>query len=432
MPDLSPSETRALNALDTAAMVADLVELVSIPSITGTDAEADAQAWVAGRLGRLGLDVDHWEMDVPALERTAGYPGREAERSQAWGVVGSTPADSSAGSAQAGPTLILQGHVDVVPPGDLDRWPGRDPFSPRIDGGVLHARGACDMKAGVVATIAAVRAVLAAGSELQGRVAIHSVISEEDGGLGAFGTLLRGHTGDACVIPEPTSGTVITANGGALTFGLSVPGQATHGSTPYAGHSAIDAYLPLHAVLAELERERNARVDPLMAEYPVAYPISVGILSAGDWASSVPDLLTAQGRLGIAIGEDPADARAALTERVADVCARDPWLRDHPVTVSWPGGQFASGRLPAGDPLLGLVQDAVADVGGTRPRERGAPYGSDSRLYNGAGIPTLHLGPGEVRHAHSPDEQVALAEVGAVAAALVLVILRTAGSGPGA
>jgi acetylornithine deacetylase len=424
VPDLTAAETRALDALDRAAMVADLAELVAIPSVTGTDAEAEAQAWVARRLDRMGLDVDHWEMDLAALQAAEGYPGREAERSTAWGLVGRTP------GGREGPTLILGGHVDVVPAGDLDRWPGRDPFTPRVLAGSLHGRGACDMKAGVICNLAALAAVRAAGTRLRGSVAIHSVVSEEDGGLGAFGTLARGHTGDACIITEPTSGTVVTANGGALTFELSVPGQATHASTPYEGHSAIDAYLPLHAALAELERERNVDVDPVMAEYPVAYPISVGVLRAGDWASTVPDLVTAQGRLGVALGEDPAAARAALHERVAAACAADPWLREHPATVRWPGGQFASGRLPAGHPLRDLVQDAVADANRVqRPRERGAPYGSDLRLYAGAGIPTLHVGPGQVRYAHSSAEQVRLDELGTVAAALVLAILRTAGAG---
>jgi len=419
VPDLTSEQTRCLAAVDHAAMVADLAELVAIPSVTGTDAEADAQAWMAHRMDAMGLQVDHWQMDVEALTAADGYPGREAARSQAWGLVATTVPTGD------GPTLILQGHVDVVPPGDLGRWPGRDPFAARVQSGSMHGRGTVDMKAGLVCNLAALAAVQAAGVALRGTVALHSVVSEEDGGLGAFGTLARGYTGDACIITEPTSGTVICANAGALTFELTVPGQATHGATPYAGHSAVDAYLPLHAALAELEAERNVDVDDLMAEYPLAYPISVGTVRAGDWASTVPDLLTVSGRMGVAIGEDPARAREALSQRVASVCAADPWLRDHPATVRWPGGQFASGALPAGHPLLALVQDAVADANRVpRPRPRAAPYGSDLRLYSAAGIPTVHLGPGEVRHAHSPDEQVPLAQLQTVTFALVLAILR--------
>ncbi|MCX2950309.1 ArgE/DapE family deacylase [Lentzea sp. NEAU-D7] len=412
-------EAAALAAVDEAAIGRLLLDLLAVPSVTGSAAESDLQHVLAGHLERLDLDVDLWSMDLPELRAHPDFPGGEAPRTEAWGLVGTTP------STGDGPTLILQGHVDVVPPGDLAQWQG-DPFHPRVEGDVVHGRGACDMKAGVVAILATLAAIRAADVTPRGRVSVHFVVSEEDGGLGAFGTLRRGHTGDACIITEPTGGALMVANGGALTFRIEVPGQATHGSTRYAGVSAIDAYLPIHAALARLEARRNAGVDPLMAAYTVAYPLSVGTLQAGDWASSVPDLLVAEGRLGVALGEDPAQARADLEACVAEACASDPWLRAHPATVTWPGGQFASGRLPAGHPLAALVGDAHADVTRTaRPAEQGAPYGSDLRLYAGAGIPTLQYGPGDVRLAHGPQEQVSVSEVVTVTQALVLATLRT-------
>ncbi|MBM7862438.1 ArgE/DapE family deacylase [Lentzea nigeriaca] len=413
-------EAAALAAVDSAAIGRLLLELLEVPSVTGSAAESELQHVLAGHLERLDLDVDLWSMNLPELRAHDDFPGGEAPRAEAWGLVGSRGHDD-------GPALILQGHVDVVPPGDLAQWEG-DPFRPRVVGEVVHARGACDMKAGVVAILAALAAIRATDVRLRGRVAAHFVVSEEDGGLGAFGTLRRGHTGDACIITEPTSGALMTANAGALTFRIEVPGRATHGSTRYAGVSAIDAYLPIHHALARLEARRNVGADPLMAEYPVPYPLSVGTVQAGDWASSVPDLLVAEGRLGVALGEDPAHARADLEQCVAEACAADPWLRSHPATVTWPGGQFASGRLPAGHPLAALVGAAHADVtGGSRPAERGAPYGSDLRLYAGAGIPTLQYGPGDVRLAHGPREQVHAGEVVTVTRALVLATLRAVG-----
>jgi acetylornithine deacetylase len=97
--------------------------------------------------------------------------------------------------------------------------------------------------------------------------------------------------------------------------------------------------------------------------------------------------------------------------------------------VTWPGGQFASGRLAPGHPLVGEVADAVEAVSGTRPSEAAAPYGSDLRLYAGVGgIPTLHYGPGDVRLAHAPRESVPLAEVVEVARALALVAARRLGA----
>ncbi len=415
-------EAAALDAVDEGAIARTLLELLAVPSVTGSAAESELQHVLARHLERLGLDVDLWPVDLPGLRAHPRFPGTEAPRTEAWGLVGDTRPHGD------GPSLILQGHVDVVPPGDPARWEG-DPFRPRVEGDTVHGRGACDMKAGVVAILAALAAMNSAGVRLRGRVSAHFVVSEEDGGLGAFATLERGHTGNACVITEPTSGALMTANAGALTFRVDVPGRATHGSTRYAGVSAIDAYLPIHRALARLETRRNTGADPLMFDYPVPYPLSVGTVRSGDWASSVPDLLVAEGRLGVRLDEDPALARAELEACVAEACADDPWLRTHPATVTWPGGQFASGRLAAGHPLAALVGAAHADVtGAARPPERGAPYGSDLRLYTGAGIPTLQYGPGDVRLAHGPREQVRVSEVVTVTRALVLATLRSVGT----
>ena len=129
------------------------------------------------------------------------------------------------------------------------------------------------------------------------------------------------------------------------------------------------------------------------------------------------------------VEEDPDVARRQLEERVAAVAAADPFLRDHPPVVTWSGGQFAGGQLFPGHPLRELVLQAHADVAGQeRLRERGAPYGSDLRLYAEAGIPTLHYGPGDVRLAHGPDEAVDLDEVVRVTEALVLAVLRSCGT----
>jgi acetylornithine deacetylase len=420
---LSRSEERALAAIDRTAVVSLLMELLAVPSVSGSDAECDVQHLLTKELQALDLDVDLWAMDIDALAATDGFPGTEADRREAWGLVGTRSGESAV------PALVLQGHVDVVPPGDLSRWRSA-PFEPTIRGGAIHARGACDMKAGVVANLAAARAIRDSGAALLGGLALHLVIGEEDGGLGAFGTLRRGHTGGACVITEPTGGTLVTGVAGALTFTLEVPGAATHAATPYAGSSAIDSYVRLHAAMHELQRERNRIVDPLMREYPVAYPLVIGRLQAGDWASSVPDRLVAEGRLGVRIDEDLESARDELASWIRVVSEADPFLRDHPPVLTWSGGQFAGGRLPAGHPLGGVVAQAHADAtNGAAPRERGAPYGSDLRLYQGSGIPTLHYGPGDVRLAHSPEEAVEIDEVLQVVEALVLTTLRMAGEG---
>ena len=422
MSTLSPAETRILEAIDAETLVGQLVELVRVPSVTGTEAESELQHWHAQRLTELGYDVDLWRLDLDRLGADRGFPGTEAPRTEGYGVVAAT---GPAGR----PALVLQGHVDVVPTGDLDRWVDRDPWSGAIRGGAVHGRGACDMKAGVAANLAVARAISLSGVVLERPFGVHVVVGEEDGGLGAFATVRRGHTADAAVITEPTSGRLVVANAGALTFELRVPGRAAHGSTRLEGRSALDAFLPVYAALAELERERNADPDPLYGDLSLPYPISVGIVRVGDWASSVPDLLVAQGRLGVRLDEPVEQARAALERTVAHVCARDAWLRDHPVEVSWPGGQFASGRIDPGHPLVADVADAVATVEGRAVALGAAPYGSDLRLYAAeGGIPTLHYGPGDVRFAHAPREQVDVEELLRVTRSLAVLVARRCGA----
>lgn len=422
MTDLTTAEQRVLAALDEEALVTSLVELVRVPSVTGSDAESDLQHTMARRYEEAGLEVDLWPLDLGTLRADPDFPGTEAPRHEGYGLVATGPGEGT-------PGLVLQGHVDVVPTGDLARWAAGDPFSARVEGEVLHGRGACDMKAGVAANLAVARALHRSGVRLERRLAVHSVVSEEDGGLGAFATLRRGHGGDVAVITEPTSGRVVTANAGALTFRLEVPGRAAHGSTRLEGVSAVDAFFPLHVALRVLESRRNADADPRFADTPLPYGISVGTVRAGDWASSVPDLLVAEGRMGVRLGEDPADARRSLEEAVAEAAARDPWLGDHHPVVTWPGGQFASGRLAEGHGLLGEVVSAVEAVTGRRPEEGAAPYGSDLRLYSGVGgIPTLQYGPGDVRLAHAPRESVPLADMVEVARALAVLAARRLGA----
>lgn len=418
--DVSPAERRVLDALDEDALVATLVELVRVPSVTGSREEGQVLHLLAQRYADVGLEVDLWQDDPAVLAADPGFPGVEVPREEVWGLVGVSPGDGE-------PGLVLQGHVDVVPTGDLTTW-SVDPFGAQVLDGRLHGRGACDMKAGVAANLAVAEAIHSSGVRLERRLALHAVGGEEDGGLGAFATLRRGHRGEAAVISEPTSGRVLTANAGALTFRLEVPGRAAHGSTRLEGVSAVEAFAGLLPAIRALETRRNADPDPLFSGNGLPYGISIGTVRAGDWASTVPDLLVAEGRLGVVLGEPVEVARDAFEDVVAHAAAADPWLREHPPVVTWPGGQFASGRLPADHPLAAEVADAAATVGTPRPATGAAPYGSDLRLYAEAGIPTLQYGPGDVRLAHSCRESVALDEVVAVARALAVLAARRLGA----
>lgn len=423
-----PTETerRVLDRIDPAGILADLRELVAVPSVGGTGGEQEAQHWCADRLRELGAHVDHWRIDIDELAAQPGFPGQEVERETAFGCVGTL------GATGPRPALLFSGHTDVVPPGDLDRWPDRDPYTLRVSEGrvsdaVAAGRGTCDMKGGVVAVLGALAALRDAGVRLRRPLAVHAVPAEEDGGLGAFATLRRGHTAETGVLAEPSAGTIVAANGGSLTFRLEVTGHGTHGATRTRGVSALDKLAGLLPALRELEARRNAEPDPLFAHLDVPYPLSVGTVRAGDWASTVPDLAVAEGRYGVQLDEDVPRAQARFTDALAHACSRDPWLSEHPVRVSWPGGMFAAGRLPVGHPLLEEARTAVEAAGADRPEVFGAPYGTDLRHYAAAGVAMVQYGPGDVRYAHAHDEHVAVADLVQCARTYALLALRRCG-----
>jgi acetylornithine deacetylase len=417
---------RVFDHIDPADAVGLLTELVRIPSVSGSEAEQDIQEWLAAWLRREGLKVDHWKVPLADLAAEPDFPGMEAPREAAYGLVARLPGTG------AGRSLMLNGHVDVVPPGDFATWRAGEPFAGVLIGDDLHGRGACDMKGGLVSALLAIRALRRSGVPLAGDVLLACVVGEEDGGLGTYATLRRGWRADACVITEPTGLDVVPANGGALTFRLRVPGLAAHASRRTEGVSAVERFWPVFQALRGLERQRNTDADPVMSRWDIAYPIEIGTVNAGDWASTVPDLLVAEGRLGVALDEPVTEARAALEQAVATACADDPWLRDHPVAVEWWGGQFAPARLPVDDGgLLELVRGCHwAATGGTAD-VWGGPYGSDLRLLTGiGGIPTVQYGPGDIALAHAVNESVPVPDVLAAARTLVLVALGHCGLPP--
>ena len=405
-------------------IVAALADLVRLPSVSGTDEENTIQDVLAGQLGEMGLAVDHWQIPLAETLGAADFPGVEVDRREAWGLVGRLPGHGD------GPSLMLNTHVDVVPPGELDTWNGAAPFSGSVDSSTVYGRGACDMKAGLVAAHWATRALAAVGVPLRGDLLIACVQGEEDGGLGTYSMLQRGWRADACVIPEPTSLDIAPASGGSLTFRLQISGLATHASRRTSGVSSIEKFVPIFQALRRLEADRNRDPDPLMARWDIAFPIEIGTVRAGAWPSSVPDRLTANGRYGIALGEDLAEARTVFERTIAEACAADLWLRDHPVEVQWWGGQFASGRTELDSPIIAATRDAHRSVSDYEQRTWGTPYGSDLRLMTTmGGIPTVHYGPGDAGLAHGPGERVDIAELLTACRALAVLAMNSCGTG---
>ncbi len=388
-------------------------ELIAVPSVGGSSAERDVQHLTADWLRGHGLQVDAREVPVP--RDASGFPGMEVPRDTLVRVVASLPAEVD------GPDLCLVGHTDVVPSAAADA------FAPRWADGRLWGRGAADMKAGVAAACVAAAALARCRLDLRGRLVVAPVSAEEDGGAGTFALLSDGlgsAPGSAAIIAEPTDGRIFTANAGCLTFQITLRGRAAHGALRWRGVNPLEHVGAVLDALRALEAERCAGAGELFAPWPLAYPISVGTIRAGDWASTVPAEVTMTGRYGVRLDEPFEDAQRDFEAALARVADADPWLARHPPQVAWWGARFAGTRTAADHPVVTALREAGAPA-----QVLGAPYGSDQRLLNAAGIPTVLFGPGRPVDAHSDPESVDWAQVMGCAEALALASARFLGAG---
>jgi acetylornithine deacetylase len=409
------AEGAALQALDTEACIRLAQELIRIPSITGD--ERAAQNRVALALDQAGLEVDQFEADVDRLKTHPRFPGMEVERTEAVLVAGLL-------GQKGDRSLILNGHVDVVPVGDRQAWHS-SPWSAHIHAGRLYGRGACDMKAGLAIGISAAAAVKKSGLPLRGRLIVQSVVGEEDGGIGTFAMAERGYRADAAYVLEPTRLRMIPAQAGALSFRLRIKGRSAHASVRYEGVSAIEKYEAVEARLRQLERSLNAHPHRLFARYPVAYPLSIGRLRSGSWSSTVPDDLECEGRVGVPVGMASAEVRRQFTAALADLAQRDAWLGQHPPELEWFGGQFDAVEVDPDLPAFAALRSAHTDEFGVTPELDGAPYGSDMRLLvHEAETPAILYGPGDIHQAHSTDEWIAVDEIVQAARVVTAAVAR--------
>ena len=421
---LSTIEQAAVDSIDAARIERELRTILAVPSVTG-DEEA-VQAAMAGLMAESGLSVERVATDPVLFARDPDWPGSETDRTTLPVVIGRV-------GRPGGRRVIVLGHVDVVPVGDETLW-RTAPWTPTLVDGALFARGAVDMKGGVIAGLAAVRAAASAANAagaggLGGEILFVTVPSEEDGGAGILAAIRAGVTGAAAVIPEPSGLDIVTAHAGAITFRLTITGKAAHASKRREGVSALDKLTVLTEALAADEAARNsAETRPRLVALGLPYPTIIGKVSGGTWASTVIDRIEAEGRYGVRLGDSWRDAWLQLQEVIAVACAADPWLHDHPAIVELTGGRFSSAEIADDHPLPTGLAAAVGDVLGRAPAFLAEPYGADMRLLMGeGGTPTVMFGPGMPEVAHAPNEHVALDAVVACARALAVWLLREVG-----
>ncbi|MEM9699657.1 MAG: ArgE/DapE family deacylase [Pseudomonadota bacterium] len=404
-----------------------LSRFVQIPSVRFC--EGPAQDFIADALRARGYLVDDWQIKLEDLAPLPGFGPIEGDFSNARSVVGTHHPRSSQGQS-----LILQGHLDVVPAGPSEMWQD-PPFSGVVRDGWMYGRGAGDMKCGTVAALFALDAIRQAGFEPAARVHVQSVIEEESTGLGALSTLQRGYRADVAVIPEPSAFHINRAQIGVLWFKLRLRGRPVHVAVAGDGSNAIMAAYDVLAALKLLEADWNARAahDPVYADVPHPLNLNAGKIVGGDWASSVPAWCDVDCRMGLLPGMDLSAAKAEIEACVAAATRDHPFLGNNPPEFIWNGFQAEGYVLGAdADPALAVMQEAYEGVFGADARlaENKMTALTDTRFYGlYYGIPSFCIGA-RAENIHGFDERVELASICQLTKILAGFIARWCGLNP--
>jgi acetylornithine deacetylase len=397
-----------------AGQASSLVRIESVnPKYPGTvyddvvGGESDASRFMAQLYRDAGASVD--------LFSTA--PGRE----NAVGVI-----EGSGG----GRSLILNGHVDVVPVGLNRDWADGSPFSGRVDDDRIWGRGTTDQKCGVVAQAMAITALKREGIRLRGDLIIESVVGEEvmDHEAGVSATIDHGYRADAAIVSEPTGPpdtlSVVPVSPGLLWFAVTVRGKASHASVRdemiRAGGggdaiavNAIEKALVVIETLQRLESEWGiSKRHPLFK--PGHFTIHPGVIQGGPFGVLVPFIISQYCTIEYACWfhpeEDVDSVKGEIATEIDRACAVDPWLRSNPPTIEWKL-HWPSFSTKLEEPVIGVVEQAHQVVTGDAPRVGGSRVAGfcavcDATFLTQAGIPTVVYGPGSVLQAHTVDEWV--------------------------
>ena len=420
---MNPPPSKIASAVDAlrSELIAFLQTLVQTPSLPGQ--EQRAQQLVAEKLRSLGLGVDVVSSDLDDLKNHPAFCDDGVPFHDRLNVIGHWQGSRTSPASRTPRSLILNGHMDVVPAGNESLW-SDSPWSGAIRDGQLYGRGSCDMKAGVAANIFAIQTLQSLEFHPAGDVLVESVIGEESGGVGTLTTIVKGFKADAAIITEPTRLHLCPVQSGALTFRIRVAGRAIHACMKPYGVSAIEKFYLLLQAVHQLEQRRHVEYkNPLYEDPNNIAPVNFGTLHSGEWPSTVPDELVVEGRFGVLPGESTDSARRAMASALTAAAQQDSWLADHPPILEWFEGQFESGETPQDSPIVRAIAEGHAQVFGKAPAVQGVTYGSDLRLFtNHGGIPAVLYGPGSIFDAHTVNEHVDLDEVVAATKVLACIV----------
>jgi acetylornithine deacetylase len=415
--------TQIMTAVDETfdRQTAVLADLVRIPSLRYK--EAPAQDMMARLFREEGLGVDRWQIHIDDIRHLPGYSPKHVDYDDAWNVVGAWRPNNPKGRS-----LILNGHIDVVPEGPHDMWTA-PPFEPRIKDGWMHGRGAGDMKAGLIGNHFALIALRRLGWRPAADVYMQSVVEEECTGNGALACLQRGYRADAALIPEPSGGVMTIAQVGVMWFQVKVTGHPVHVYKADAGSNAIESAFRLIQALHELEKAWNARKKDDAHFHDHHHPVNfnVGRIEGGDWASSVPAWCTFDMRAGVLPSQTLAEARREIEDCVRRAAANDPFLGNAPPTVTWEGFQAEPFVLKNHEQVRSVLAEAHKTVFREALQDRTSTGTADNRFFGlYAGIPALVYGP-QSDDIHGFDERVNLESVRKITQATALFIAQWCG-----
>jgi len=421
-------KTDILNSVDTVFddEVAFLAELTSHASTRGH--EQSAQDFVAGELERRGYRTDRWNVNVDDIAHLPGFSPVIGNYEDAVNVVGTHESREKSGRS-----LILNGHVDVVPEGPLDMW-ATPPYEPRVEDGWMVGRGAGDMKAGLASNLFALDALKALGFAPAANVHYQSVVEEECTGNGALACLQRGYRADAALIPEPFDGNLVKAQLGVVWFQVRLRGRPVHVAYAGTGANAIEAAIPLISALHSME-ERWNRPERRHSDYghnDHPLNLNIGKIEGGDWASSVPAWCVFDVRMGLFPGQDIEEAKRDIEATLRDAAAEHDFLRNNAPEIVY-NGFIAEGYAlseddrPATKQAIAALEEAHLAVNRKALDAQPITGTTDGRFFGlYADTPALVYGP-RAEAIHGFDERVELDSVRRITQATALFIAEWCG-----
>lgn len=398
-----------------------LSELTSHPSTRGN--EQSAQDFIAGELGARGFGVDRWNIDVADISHLPGFSPVIGNYDDAVNVVGSHRSRS-----RTGRSLILNGHIDVVPVGPLDMWDS-PPFEPHIDSGWMYGRGVGDMKAGLASNLFALDALRSLGYAPAADVHFQSVVEEECTGNGALACLQRGYTADAALIPEPFAENLVTAQLGVLWFQVHLKGIPVHVAYAGSGANAIEASIPLIAALHEMEERWNSAGCRHDQYHSVHHPLNlnIGKIEGGDWTSSVPAWCVFDVRMGLFPGQDLGEAKREIEAALTEAAQANDFLRNNQPEIVYHGFQaegYALAELNSAKSgqAISCLERAHKTVTGSELDKVAITATTDARFFGlYAKTPALVYGP-KANSIHGFNECVELESVRRITQATAVFI----------